>query len=102
MSAALAVTSQQRRLLEDLLREHIPGVKVWAFGSRAQGRARPESDLDLAVFSEPEQAAGVSRLREALEESNLPFRVDVLIWREIPESFQKNIADTHVVLVEIP
>jgi Nucleotidyltransferase domain. len=102
MSFGLAVTPQQRELLENLLREHIPGVQVWAFGSRTQGGARAESDLDLTVFSGPEQTAAVSRLREALEESNLPFRVDVLIWREIPESFQKNITDTHVVLVETP
>ena len=102
MSAGLDVTPQQRELLEKLLREYIPGARVWAFGSRAQGGARPESDLDLAVFSGPEQTAAVSRLREALEESTLPFRVDVLIWREIPENNKKNITDAHVALVENP
>ncbi len=100
MTPLLAVTPEQRSLLEGLLRTHIPGVKVWAFGSRVRGAARPESDLDLVVFSGPEEAGSVAQLREALEESNLPFRVDVLIWREIPAAFQKNITETHVVIVE--
>jgi hypothetical protein len=30
-------------------------------------------------------------LREAFEDSDLPFRVDVLDWRAIPESFRKVI-----------
>ena len=100
MKPLLAVTPEQRVLLEGLLHTHIPGVEVWAFGSRVHGTARPESDLDLVVFSNPKEAGQVAQLREALEESNLPFRVDILVWRDIPGAFQKNITETHVVIVE--
>jgi type I restriction enzyme S subunit len=35
-----------------------------------------------------------------LEESSLPFRVDLLVWDDIPESFRENIQRAYVVLVE--
>ena len=60
----------------------------------------PESDLDLVVFAKPEQERRVSDLREAFEESNLPFRVDLFVWDEVPEQFRKQIEAEHVVLVE--
>ncbi|MDR3170266.1 MAG: hypothetical protein LBU17_01415 [Treponema sp.] len=33
----------------------------------------------------------VSLFREACDESNLPFRVDLLEWASLPEDFQNNI-----------
>jgi hypothetical protein len=39
-------------------------------------------------------------LREALEESNLPFRVDLFAWDEVPESFKANIEKESVCLTE--
>ena len=62
--------------------------------------ARPQSDLDLVAFTSCEQKAAVFNLREALEESSLPFPVDLFIWDELPESFRKRIEAEHVVLVE--
>ena len=62
--------------------------------------SRPSSDLDLVAFAGPEQQRQVGDLREAFEESNLPFRVDLLVWDEIPESFREEIDAEHEALVE--
>lgn len=86
----------QHRLLVELIERHLPNTDVWAYGSRVQWNSRPESDLDLVVFSGPDQDGHVAALREALEESGLPFRVDLLVWDKLPESFRETIADEHV------
>ncbi len=64
------------------------------------GTSRPRSDLDLVVFATPAQQRQVGDLRKAFEESNLPFRVDLFVWDEVPESFRTRIAAAHVALVE--
>lgn len=44
-------TAAQRQHLVALLRSRVPGLlAVYGFGSRVQGQARPDSDLDLAVL----------------------------------------------------
>lgn len=46
------------------------------FGSRVKGNFRNDSDLDIAVFG----AKGLefSRIEEALQESNIPYTMDIL------------------------
>lgn len=100
MSNGIDITAAQMDELLALLRRHLPGVAAWAYGSRVKGTARRASDLDLVVFARPDQRAAVSALREACEESNLPFRVDLFVWDEVPAEFRKNIAAEHVVLGE--
>lgn len=34
------------------IRQEIPGAEVRLFGSRARGQARPDSDMDLLLFSQ--------------------------------------------------
>lgn len=54
-------------------------ARLVLFGSRARGDARPRSDIDLAVRSEqPIAAATLAQLRDALEESQVPFRIDLV------------------------
>jgi len=98
LSQAIAMTSDQRETLVSLLSRHLPDTEAWAYGSRAKGTARPASDLDMVVFAKPEQARAVSNLRESLEESSLPFRVDLFVWNELPESFREHIEREHVVI----
>ena len=93
------ITPDQRKILLDLLNNHLPDVTVWAYGSRIKGTARPQSDLDLAVFASAEHKRSVAALKEALEESQLPFRVDLFVWDEIPQQFRDNIQQAHVVLI---
>jgi type I restriction enzyme S subunit len=100
ITANIDISAEQRQILLDLLSKYLANTKVWAFGSRVKWTTRSNSDLDLVVFSSPEQDSQVSALKEALEESNLPFRVDLLVWDKLPESFKRNIEEGYVVLVE--
>jgi len=75
-----------------ILAAHVPGCEIRAFGSRVTGAPKNYSDLDLAIVGRQPLNPDVMRgLKEALEESDLPFRVDVLDWNAIAESFQKVI-----------
>ena len=88
----------QLRLVQDLTKEHLPGVEVWAYGSRVLGNPRRYSDLDLVAFVQKGQAARVYNLREAFEESDLPIRVDLFLWDELPDSFHRQIERQYAVL----
>ena len=91
MNRTIDISDDQRETIVALLERHLPGTTVWAYGSRVTGRARPSSDLDLVAFATASESRAVGDLREAFEDSNLPFRVDLFVWDEIPESFRKNI-----------
>lgn len=100
LKQVIDITSNQRETLASLLARHLPNTEAWVYGSRVRGTSRPGSDLDMVVLATPEQAREVSELREAFEESNLPFRVDLFVWDEVPESFREGIGREHVVLAE--
>ena len=88
-------------LVQSLLRQHVPGCQVRAFGSRASGKAKAYSDLDLAVVGPDKlDPKALARLKEAFEESALPFRVDVLDWHAVPETFRENIEKGFEVIQE--
>ena len=87
------------RIVGRILRRHVPENDVWAFGSRARGRAKPYSDLDLAVIGDRPLPLDVSAaLAEDFSESNLPWKVDVVDWATTGESFRRIIEESKVVV----
>lgn len=98
MTAAIDINERQREILLSLLHRYLPGVVVWAYGSRVRFTARPNSDLDLVVFTRPEQRRIVAALNDQLAESDLPFLVDLHVWDEVPEKFHDIIREQYVVL----
>ena len=70
-----------------ILLRHAPGLPVYVFGSRAKGRAKRFSDLDLAVVTDqPMDGSALARLHEAFDDSDLPIMVDLVDWnRSTPE-----------------
>ncbi len=95
---AIDITTEERKTILILLERHLPGTSAWIYGSRAKWVSSPKSDLDLVVFATPEQQQQVGDLQEAFEESDLPFRVDLFVWDEMPEEFRQQIRKEHVVL----
>ena len=98
MNRTIDITDDQRAIIAELLERHLPKTTIWAYGSRVSGNARPASDLDLVAFATAAQSRSVGDLREAFEDSNLPFRVDLFVWDETPENFRKNIMADYAVL----
>ena len=97
---AIDVTAAERRTVLALLERYLPNTTVWAYGSRVKWTSRPESDLDLVAFARPEQSVRVAELREAFEESDLPFAVDLFVWDEVSEGFRKHVEAEYLVLAE--
>ncbi|MBK8554778.1 MAG: nucleotidyltransferase domain-containing protein [Lewinellaceae bacterium] len=51
---------------------------VFIFGSRAKGNFRTGSDIDLAIMHPPVGNNTLLRLRNAFEDSSLPYNVDIV------------------------
>ena len=77
MTDRLDLPSPYRKVVEALLREHVPDAAVWAYGSRVNGMSHPGSDLDLVLRSPAlEQLGdGFHDLVGAFQESNVPILI---------------------------
>lgn len=98
VAPAIDLTDAQRRTVLALLSQYLPNTTVWAYGSRVKWTSHTASDLDLVVFAAPSQSARLAELREAFDESNLPFCVDLFVWDETPKDFRKRVEAERVVL----
>ena len=80
------------QIVRDILQRYVPDREVWAFGSRAKWTAKEFSDLDIAIIGDkPLSIALTADLREAFQESALPFKVDIVDWANITPSFRQVI-----------
>lgn len=78
-AAAVALSADQAQTVRQVLHAVLPHATVVVFGSRATGRARPFSDLDLLVLDPPRLSwAQRADLRDGFEASTLPFSVDLV------------------------
>ena len=63
------------------------GATIWCYGSRARGDHKPFSDLDLMVESDDDLSSEIGRIRQELENSNFPFKVEIVPLREFASSY---------------
>ena len=93
--------ADHRRLVLDILRTHLPQhTRTWVFGSRATGRARRYSDLDLAIDAGRRLTLDeIARLAEAFGDSDLPYKVDLVDWHKIDDRWRQTITAESAALV---
>ncbi len=62
----------------------VPAVeKAVLYGSRAKGTYRPGSDIDLTLFGDALDLGTLGQIATRLEESPIPYQVDLSIFRLI-------------------
>jgi len=66
--------------LREFLREYFKSrnVEIYLFGSRARGDNSEFSDVDLAVIAKESVEDDLVVLKEIIENSNLPYKVDLV------------------------
>jgi len=77
-----------------ILHEIVPeSVIIYLFGSRATGKARPYSDVDIALNHDghPISAEIMEKIRVGFEFSDLPYKVDIVDLSAISDSFHTSI-----------
>ena len=63
--------------------------RVFIFGSRAIGGERKFSDVDIGIESKRKLTGEILvNIREAFEESNIPYTVDVVDFSNVSEKFK--------------
>jgi predicted nucleotidyltransferase len=94
MTATLDIRDEHAAILRRILREHLPaGARAFVFGSRAHGGARQYSDLDLALeWDRPLGLDLISQIAEALSESDLPYKVDIVDLALVDPAFRARIS----------
>jgi len=104
MTGALHIDlpADHARLVLNILRATLPqGTQAWVFGSRATGRARRYSDLDLAIDAGRCLTLDeIARLTEAFSDSDLPYRVDLVDWHDIDDRCRQIILAERVALTD--
>jgi predicted nucleotidyltransferase len=84
--------------LRELAERHLPHARLWIFGSRAKGTYFRRSDFDVAVEPGPGfDYREYSRFLDSVEEeANIPYRVDVHLLSQVPESWRATIVQEEV------
>lgn len=81
------------KIIQDILAKY--PYDFYAFGSRVKGSHKPFSDLDLCLIKSI-PILEKAQLQEDLEESNLPFKVDIIQWNDISDDFKKIIKNDFI------
>jgi predicted nucleotidyltransferase len=90
-SKTAAVSLGEARTIVKRVLGSLP-VRVFLFGSRALGTSRPSSDIDIAILPDgPVPDDLVARLRDALEESAIPYPVDVVDLSRVDAGFRERV-----------
>ena len=78
----VAISRQQQ--LEALFEGQPSLEAVWLFGSRALGRYREGSDIDLCLVGEGFTHRDHVRLMAAIDELLMPWQVDLVLKQDMP------------------
>lgn len=93
----LKIEEEDFNILKSILQKFVPQYEVHAFGSRVTDTSKPFSDLDVVIMTKNAlDIATLGGLMEALSESHLPFRVDVVDWSNISPAFQRVIQQNYL------
>jgi len=90
MKSESTVYKSSLEFLKDILKDVFKSenVKVVLFGSRARGDYFETSDMDIGILPKGETNKNkVALLREKIENSNIPYKVDVVDLSQASREF---------------
>ncbi|WP_425478075.1 type VII toxin-antitoxin system MntA family adenylyltransferase antitoxin [Aquifex aeolicus] len=99
--AKIETIEDLRKYIEDFFKRRNKKVKVILFGSRARGTHTSYSDVDIAILSDENIDNDLILLREEIENSLLPQKVDIVGFSKLEESFKEEILKEGKVWIDL-
>ena len=91
---------QHLRRLKAILEKFLPNNTIYLFGSRTTQKIKQYSDIDLAIIDPPNVSIRkLALLDDALAESDIPYKVDLVLWSELNESFRQKILQRYEIII---
>lgn len=90
----MQIQNKYLQQLRHIVLEHLQdyNVDVFLFGSRAKGIAQTTSDVDIALLpKQPINDAIINELIDKIEESTIPYTVDVIDLRKVDDKFRQKV-----------
>lgn len=85
--------------VKSILRKFVSGCEIRVFGSRVTAKATRYSDLDIAICSDQAiEQRHIWKLEEEFSDSDLPFRIDIIVWQNINARFQEKITECYEII----
>lgn len=84
----IQILPRHKTIVLSLLKKY--AINAFVFGSRAKQTAKEFSDLDLCLMENYERST-IRKLQDEFEESDLPYKVDVVVWSELDDGFKGRI-----------
>jgi len=101
MKSKISVHESSLERLKNIARDLFKGehVTVILFGSRARGDYFETSDMDIGILPRKEINRGkIALLRERIENSNIPYKVDVVDLSQASKEFTDNVLEEGVII----
>ncbi len=75
-------------------------ARIFLFGSRAEGRHHVTSDYDLAIETPEGEEIPFYRIRDELEESTIPHKVDIIDLHAAGDTLNSLVKEKGILLWE--
>ena len=79
------LSSRDLETISKIFSKYSEVKSVVLFGSRALGNYKNSSDIDLVILDENISSSTFSKIKNDLEESTLPYFVDLIMYSNITE-----------------
>ena len=81
---------QWKALIKQTVQKYLGNdARVFIFGSRATGTNRKWSDVDVGIVAREKLNHQILFIQDDLEQSNIPYRVDVVDFDTVTPQFAK-------------
>lgn len=92
MNNQTGIDAPTQQKVAALLKALFPKARIILFGSRASGKHRQSSDIDIAIDSGIKlERSAIGEASDMLNASNMPYRFDIVDLHSISEEMRKAI-----------
>lgn len=82
-------------MIKQIISKHLPeGAKIFVFGSSI--KSGKFGDIDVGVKGEKLNESELLKAKEELEESLIPYKVDLINFNKVGKKFEENVFNDDV------